>query len=110
MDIKSWLEEGTGYKWKELRYLKTPPLPYNIFIDSVYVRGADRFNNVAEHTLSLEHYSDTVDEEGEKVIEDFLNLEELTYTKEREWLDEEEMFITVYSLDTFLEKIRKEGN
>ena len=33
MDIKTWLETGTGFTWKELRYIKAPSLPYNIFID-----------------------------------------------------------------------------
>lgn len=42
MDIKKWFENGTGLSIKENRYLKMPQLPYNIFIDDTYTRGADK--------------------------------------------------------------------
>lgn len=109
MDIKEWLEAGTGFTWKELRYLKTPPLPYNIFIDDTVYRGADNLNNIIEHNISLEHYSETIDSANETIIENFLNKEELSFEKNREWLQEEEMYVVVYSLETFLEKVRKEN-
>lgn len=109
MDIKEWLETGTKFKWKELRYLKTPPLPYNIFIDDTVYRGADNLNNIIEHNISLEHYSETIDSANEKIIETFLNEEELSFEKNREWLQEEEMYVVVYSIETFLEKVRKEN-
>lgn len=110
MDIKSWLESGTHLKWKELRYLKTPKLPYFIFIDDIYTRGADSLNNIIEHNLTLEHYSEVVDEENEKIIKDFLDKEDLNYEKNREWLSEEEMWITIFNVDTFLEKRRRNKN
>lgn len=110
MEVKSWLEQGTNFAWKELRYIKTPSLPYNIYIDETVYRGADNLNNIIEHNISLEHYSETIDADNEKVIEDFLNEEELHFEKEREWLNEEELYVTVYTLETFLEKVRKEGN
>lgn len=109
MVVKDWLEEGTKLKWKELRYIKMPPLPYNIFIDDTSYRGADNLNNIIEHNISLEHYSETIDNENEKIIEDFLNEEELHFEKNREWLNDEELYVTVYELETFLEKVRKEG-
>lgn len=109
MDIKQWFEEGTGMKIKELRYLKTPPLPYNIFIDEQVHRGADLRNNIIEHNVYIEHYSETIDETNEKIIEDFLNNEQKQFDKDREWLQEEGLFMTVYTLETFLEKIRKEN-
>ena len=108
MDIKEWLDVGTGFTWKELRYLKTPSLPYNIFIDDAVYRGADNLNNIIEHNISLEHYSETIDSDNEKIIENFLNEEELSFEKNREWLHEEEMYVVVYSIETFLEKVRKE--
>lgn len=109
MDIKEWFEKGTGMKIKELRYLKMPPLPYNIFIDSTAYRGADLRNNIIEHNVVIEHYSETIDEENEKIIENFLNDEQKQFERDREWLQEEAMFVTVYTLDTFLEKVRKEN-
>lgn len=109
MVVKNWLEEGTKLKWKELRYIKMPPLPYNIFIDDTVYRGADKLNNIIEHNISLENYSETIDNQNEKIIEDFLNKEELHFEKNREWLNDEELYVTVYELETFLEKVRKEG-
>lgn len=110
MDIESWFKEGTGLDIRELRYLKTPPLPYNIFIDDQTFRGADRRNNIIEHNLIIEHYSESKEKSNENVIETFLRNEEIHFEKNREWLEEEKMFVTVYQLDTFLEKIRKEIN
>ena len=109
MDIKKWFEEGTGLKIKELRYLKMPPLPYNIFIDDTVYRGADLKNNIIEHNVAIEHYNDTIDLEGEEIIETFLNNENKRFDKSREWLQEEKLFVTVYEIDTFLEKVRKEN-
>ena len=67
MDIKTWFENGTGMKIKELRYLKMPPLPYNIFIDDTVYRGADLKNNIIEHNVVFEHYSETINEDNERV-------------------------------------------
>jgi len=109
VDIKNWFENGTGMKIKELRYLKMPPLPYNIFIDDTVYRGADLKNNIIEHNVVFEHYSETINEENESIIENFLDSENRHFTKNREWLQEEQLFVTVYELDTFLEKVRKEN-
>ena len=43
------------------------------------------------------------------IIEEFLNSEYRHFEKNREWLQEEQLFVTVYELDTFLEKVRKEN-
>lgn len=110
MDIKKWFEDGTKLTIKENRYRKMPPLPYNIFIDDKYFRGADLKNNIIEHNVTIEHYSETIDTEDETTIESFLNNEARHFEKNREWLQEEEMWVTLYELDTFLEKVRKEGN
>lgn len=109
VNIKDWLESGTGLTWKELRYLKTPPLPYEIFIDDTVYRGADNLNNIIEHNITLEHYSEAIDSTNETIIENFLNNEELQFEKNREWLQDEELWVAVYSIETFLEKIRREN-
>ena len=109
MDINTWFKAGTGMEIKELRYLKMPPLPYNIFIDDEVYRGADLKNNIIEHNLVIEHYYETIDESKEEIIENFLNNENKHFTKSREWLQEEQLFVTIFELDTFLEKVRKEN-
>lgn len=110
MNIKDMLEKGTGLTWKELRYLKTPGFPYFIFIDDTYIRGADKWNNIIEHNLTLEYYNEVIDESYEKKIQDFLNNEDFEYKKNREWLSEEKMYMTVYEIETFLEKVVKGEN
>lgn len=107
MNIQSMLEHGTGFKWKELRYLKPPNPPWFIFIDETYSRGADKLNNIIEHNLILEYYYEKKDKLKEDAIETFLKNENFVFLKNTEWLEEEKLFVTVYELDTFLEKIRK---
>lgn len=110
MDIKKWFEDGTKLTIKENRTRKITTLPFNIFIDDKYYRGADLKNNIIEHNVTIEHYSETIDTEDEKIIENFLNSESRHFEKNREWLQDEEMWVTLYELDTFLEKIEKERN
>lgn len=110
MDIKKWFEDGTNLKIKENRNRKITTLPFNIFIDDTYTRGADLNNNIIEHNVTIEHYSETINTEDEKTIENFLNKEAKHFEKSRDWLQDEEMWVTLYELDTFLEKTRKEGN
>lgn len=115
MDIKKWFEDGTGLTIKELRYRAMPILPYNIFIDDKNFRGSDLETNIIEHNVTIEHYSEDIDEANEKIIENFLDGEKSKlhyeyYEKNREWLETEGMWITIYELGTFLEKVRKEGN
>ena len=107
MDIKKMLDNGTGLFWKEIRYLKAPSLPWFIFIDNTSTRGADALNNIVEHDLTLEYYYEKEDLQTEKAIEDFLNSEDYQYEKNTDWLEDEQLFVTVYEINTFLEKIRK---
>ena len=101
------LDNGTGLFWKEIRYLKAPSLPWFIFIDNTSTRGADALNNIVEHDLTLEYYYEKEDLQTEKAIEDFLNSEDYQYEKNTDWLEDEQLFVTVYEINTFLEKIRK---
>lgn len=104
MNVKEWFENGTGLEIKELRYLKNPGLPYNIYIDDEAHRGADKLNNIIEHNIVLEHYSESEEKSEEKNIENFLNNQNVKFYKKREWLEEEEIFVTTYELEPYLEK------
>lgn len=107
MDIQKMLENGTGFKWKELRYLKPPELPWFIYIDNTTIRGADILNNIIEHNLTLEYYYETKNVQIEKTIEEFLNSEDYQYDKNTDWLEDEQLYVTIYEINTFLEKIKK---
>lgn len=109
MDVKKWFENGTGLKIKELRYLAPPALPYNLFVDDKITRGADLRNDLVEHNITFEHYSEKLKDIDEQKIDDFLNKEHKKYEKNSEWLNEEKMFITTFELEPFLEKVRKEN-
>ena len=108
MDVKQWFENGTGLKIKELRYLTPPKLPFNIFIDDKVIRGSDLRNDLIEHNITIEHYSEKLGEEDEKKIDDFLNTENKKYEKNSDWLNEEKMFVTIFELNPFLEKTKGE--
>ena len=53
MDIKKHLEEGTGFTWKELRYLKMPPLPYFIYVDDTYATSGVDVTEIEEGKAAL---------------------------------------------------------
>lgn len=106
MDIEQWFESGTGLKIKELRYLKPPPLPYILYEDAKTTRGADKFNNIIEHNITIELYSEEINEDIERIISDFLNSEEIEYDSNRDWLDKEKLYCTSYDF-IILEKERK---
>lgn len=105
-NIEEWFFLGTGLKLKELRYLRPPPLPYLLYIDSKNVRGADEFNNIIEHNVTIEFYSEKVDEENERKIRRFLNSEEIQFEENRDWINSEKLFCTSYDF-FILEKERK---
>lgn len=109
MNVKKWFENGTGLKIKELRYLSPPQIPYNIFVDDQSVKGADLYNNIVEHNIVIEHYSEILDDAEIKIISNFLDNEKMKFEKSAEWLSSEKLFVTIFSLETFFEKIGKDG-
>lgn len=95
LDVKSWLE-STEYKVKESRFLKPPPLPYIIFLDARKYRGADRKNLIVERDITIELYSEVVDETAEHKINCLVNTLGVEYEYGRIWIESEKMFQTVY--------------
>ena len=106
MNIEKWFLNGTGLKIKYLRYLKMPPFPYLLYTDDKNIQQAGLYNLV-EHNLIIEFYSEKIDEINEEKIEMFLKSEDMNYKKIRDWLQEEEIFVTTYEIEPFLEKVLK---
>lgn len=106
MDIEQWFNEGTGLKIKELRYLRPPPLPYILYEDSKTRRGADKFNNIIEHNITIELYAEKREKDIERKIINFLNSEGIEHDEYPDWLNEEKLYCTSYEF-TILEKERK---
>lgn len=104
MDVKTWLET-TGYKVKEVRFLKPPAYPYIIFFDNTDTRGADDQNFITDHDVIVELYSESIDKEAETKIEALFDQKAFEYRKSREWIESEAHFQTLYEFE-FTEKRR----
>lgn len=105
MDLKELLS-GIGINAKELRFLKSPTYPYVVFTDDISVDGSDNMKRIIiEHTASIELYTTSInqDEASTKIEELILNNLNVSFSRRREWIDEESHFLTTYSF-TFLEK------
>lgn len=78
--------------------------PFLIFYfensDDVY---ADNRNYQRITELTIEFYSDTKDFFYEALIEDTLNANGLTYTKDEQFLDSEHMHETVYEMEVLVQ-------
>lgn len=112
MNVKTWFEDGTKLKIKELRYLKPPALPYFLYENKKVFKGADLLNNIIENNITIERYSDTNNENDLneiKIVNEFLSKNHYEFDSQTEWLDSEKMYGTFWILEPFLEKIRKES-
>lgn len=102
-DVKSWLET-TGMKVAEERFFKPPALPYIVFLEDRAVSGADSKNCIADREISIELYSDKINQSDEQAIENLLNEKAINYKKDRTWIQAEMFFQTVYDFN-LIEKI-----
>lgn len=98
MDIKTWLEVA-GMKAAEERFLKPPALPYLIFTEELNSGGADDKNCIADRRISIELYSDKINRDAETKIENLLNERAIEFKRDRQWIDSEKFFQTVYDFN-----------
>lgn len=98
MDIKTWLEQA-GEPVAETCFLpgEAPDLPYIVYLDDSERGGGDMKNFSRNHSLSVERYSETSDDNT--ALEALLDTQAIKYTKEKQWLTDEECFMTVYNFD-----------
>lgn len=111
MQIENNFEKETGFKIKELRYLKPPKLPYFLYQNKKNYRGADLLNNIIENNITIERYSETDNEKDLKEkqkVNDFLNKNNYEFEVQTEWLSAESLYGTFWVLEPILEKIRKD--
>lgn len=85
--------------FKATRFLVPPKdVTYAIFFDAIKGRGADNLNLIAEHTVTIEVYEYVPDPESEAAIEAQFDAIGQEYEKsERYWINEEQIYMTVYS-------------
>lgn len=73
------------------------------FFGSTNDMAADNTNYARIERLNIELYTDAKDFELEARLETILNANELVFTKESTFLDDERMHETVYTTDVLLE-------
>ena len=99
LDIETWLET-TGLKVTEETFTNIPPpLPYICFTDDSDVGGADDKNCIADRNINIELYSLKIDRVSESKIENLLNEKAIKYSRDRIWIDTEQMFETIYDFN-----------
>lgn len=98
MDIKSWLETAgepvadTCFPLDEV-----PQLPYIVFLDTIQRDGGDMQNMMKTHSLTVERYSEINDDNA--ALEALFDAQAIKYKKEKQWLSDEEYYMTTYDFD-----------
>jgi len=93
--IRALLEQ-TGLPVREQRFLGVMPLPAIVYTDTIEIGGADLKNNLVTHNIGIEFYSESIDLENEAKIEHLLDNMPISYTRNRDWIESEKFFSTVY--------------
>jgi len=98
LDVKAWLEQA-GEPVADTSFLPDDNVspPYICFLDKQQNEGADLRNDLVNHSLTVERYSAT--SEDNKSLEKLFGDESIKYSKERTWLADEFEFETIYNFD-----------
>lgn len=98
MDIKTWLETA-GESVADTCFPpgEVPPLPYIVFLDKVERGGGDMHNMMSTHNLTIERYSETVDDNV--ALETLFDAQAIKYKKDRQWVTDIGCFLTTYDFD-----------
>lgn len=101
LDIKSWLETA-GEPAADTCFPpdEAPSLPYVIYLDTIQCSGGDMQNMIKTHSLTIERYSET--SEDNAALEALFDTEAIKYKKEKQWLHDEECYMTIYDLQNDL--------
>ena len=103
MNIEEYLKKETGLPVAEVAFTQPQKLPFVAFIDRTQEDGDDFHAQIITHDLTVEFYAARIDAGNEKKIEAAFAKQEWKATKDREWIAEEKMFVTIYTTN-FTEK------
>lgn len=93
-----------GIRHTETVWAMPPELPYAVYHDHIDRRGADLYNGITDHDITVELYARKPVPELEDQIGRRLDVLGIEYVRqEREWIDTEHFFMTVYDF-TYTEK------
>lgn len=86
-----------GIRYTETVWAMPPELPYAVYHDHIDRRGADLYNGITDHDITVELYARKPVPELEDQIGRRLDALGIEYARqEREWIDTEHFFMTVY--------------
>lgn len=93
-DVKAWLA-NTGLPVAEIKFNnKNIAPPFVVYTESCQIRGADEKNCIAERDIRVELYCIKISPAIEGKVEALLD--KIPYNRERLWIAEEGIFMTVY--------------
>ena len=97
LDVKAWLET-VGEPVADTAFTDETPLPYIVFLDELQRGGGDMRNMMKTHSLTVERYSAV--SEDNATLEALFDAQAIKYKRgERQWLANEECFMTPYYFD-----------
>lgn len=101
LDIKTWLASA-GEPVAEVCFPpgEAPALPYVVYLDSITRGGSDLRNILWQHALTVERYSNTAEDNAG--LEELFDAAAIEYTKDKQWLSDEECYMTTYDFQNFL--------
>lgn len=96
-----------GVKFREARYTAKPlPDTYAVYFDDREANGADGFNCLITHNITIEVYESKPDHTTEAAIESALDSAGVEWTSQaRYWLQDEQRYQVIYEF-TYIEKRR----
>ena len=96
-----------GIKFRQSRYTAKPlPDTYAVYFDDREVSGADGYNCLITHNITIEVYESKPDDATELAIEAVLDAYGLEWTSQaRYWISEEQRYQVIYEF-TYIEKRR----
>lgn len=109
MDFEKLIEEATKLPTADTAFARPQKLPFVIFIDRPTTDGDDFNQRIKTHDLAVELYAERIDRENEEKLEKLFDNMNWRWTRDREYLPKpEDCFVTVYEIENFIEKYRKE--
>lgn len=91
---------ATGLPYRETRFLKPPSDTYVVYMDDVESDGPDGQPRILTHSVTLEVYEPTPDDEAEKAVEDAITAAGLQWRKQaRYWLQTEQRYQVIYEFE-----------
>lgn len=101
LDIKAWLDSA-GEPVTETCFPpgEAVPTPYIVYLDRIERSGADLHNLLRRHSLTVERYCDTSNDNP--ALEALFDAQAIKYAKEKLWLNDQECYMTIYNLETDL--------